>query len=327
MSDRPVIVRLDVRSLPMSDAERQLLEAVPHRLVEVPESDPEIVRAAEVVMVVSSPLPAPLIAGMQHCRLISRIGTGVDKIAVASATQAGIIVNNLPGAFTDEVADHTLALLLAMARRVPQLDRAARQGHRPAGTAGIHRLAGQTVGIIGFGNIGRAVAKRCQAFGLRVIACDPFLPTADVPLVKLPALLAEADFICPLCPLTEETRGLLALPEFWQMKRTAILINTGRGELVNEDDLTVALREGLIQSAALDVFGIVNVFDGAGFSTAHPLFHLDNVLLTPHFGSASVESAHDCRRRAAQAAVDVLSGRWPEHPVNPEVHPRLPLQK
>ena len=274
-----MVVRLDVQTLPMSDEERRILASVGHRLVEVQESDDEIVREADAVMVIGSSLPPAVVAGMSRCRIISRIGTGVDKIDIAGATRQGIVVNNLPDVFTNEVADHTLALLLAAARKVPFLDRAMRQGRRPTGIGGIHRLAGQTVGIIGFGNIGRAVAKRCEAFGLRVLAFDPHLSSAEVTLTDLPTLLAESDYVCPLCPLTAGTRGMLAMPQFRQMKRSAILINTGRGELLNEDDLAVALRDGVIQFAALDVFGIVNVFDSAGFSTEHPLFKLDNVLL------------------------------------------------
>ena len=111
------------------------------------------------------------------------------------------------------------------------------------------------------------------------------------------------------------------MPQFRKMKRTAVLVNTGRGELTNEGDLAVALKEGIIRYASLDVFGIVNVFAEEGFSTAHPLFKLENVLLTPHMGAASEEAILDCRLRASQAVADVLAGKWPEHPVNPDVKP------
>ncbi len=114
---------------------------------------------------------------------------------------------------------------------------------------------------------------------------------------------------------------MLAMPQFRQMKPTAVLVNTGRGELINEDDLAAALKEGIIRYAALDVLGVVNVFAADGFPTDHALFKLDNVLLTPHVAAASEEAALDCQRRGAQAVVDVLSGRLPEHPVNPDVKP------
>jgi len=159
-----------------------------------------------------------------------------------------------------------------------------------------------------------------------VLALDPSLTPElaaqeGVTRADLDTLLAESDYLCPLCPLLPQTRGMLAMPQFRKMKPTAVLVNTGRGELVNEDDLAAALRDGAIRYAALDVFGIVNVFGEEGFSTDHPLFELDNVLLTPHVAAASEEAGADCRRRAAQAVVDVLRGVWPEHTVNPAVTP------
>lgn len=333
-SVKPYVVRLNAQTLPMSDEERRTLAVLEPRLAEVETAGDdallEMLRDADAVVIVSAYLRPPVVAALNRCKIISRSGTGVDKIDVAGATRKGIIVNNLPDAFTDEVADHTLALLLAAARRLPFLDRLMRQGRTLRGDGGIHRLARQTAGIVGLGHIGRAVARRCRAFGLRVLACDPCLtPEAaareGVTAVNLDTLLAEADYVCLLCPLTASTRGMLAMPQFKKMKPSAILVNTGRGELVNEDDLAVALRDGVIQFAALDVFGVVNIFDANGFSTDHPLFKLDNALLTPHFGSNSVEALLDSRRRAAQAVVDVLSGKWPEHPVNPEVTPWFPM--
>lgn len=130
--------------------------------------------------------------------------------------------------------------------------------------------------------------------------------------------------LCLLCPLLSTTRGMLAMPQLRQMKPTTALINTGRGELVNEDDLAEALRVGTIRYAALDVFGMVNVFDAKGFPTDHPLFTLDNVLFSPHVAAASQEGAVDNRRGGAQAVVDVLSGKWPEHPVDPMSNPGFP---
>lgn len=326
----PRIVRLNARTLPLSAEERATLAALGGELVEVEGAgDGEALSAcrdADAILIVSAYLRGPVIEQLTQCKIISRIGTGVDKIDIAAATRKGIIVNNLPNAFTEEVADHTLALLLAAARRIKFLDAEMRQGRKPLDLPQIHRLSAQTVGIIGFGLIGRAVARRCKAFGMRVIANDPCLtPEAakreGVAPSDLDTLLAESDYLCPLCPLLPETRGMLALPQFRKMKPTAVLVNTGRGELTNEDDLARALREGTIRYAALDVFGVVNVFGADGFPTHHELFKLDNVLLTPHVSAASVEAADDCRRRGAQAVVDVLSGRWPEHAVNAEVKP------
>jgi len=326
----PLVVRLNALTLPMDGGERQALAPLQARLLEIEGGDDaevlEACREADAVMIISAYLHTAVIRALKRCRIISRIGTGVDKIDIAAATGKGIIVNNLPDVFTEEVADHTLALLLAAARQLKALDQTMRQGRKPNSIEHFHRLACQTVGIVGFGLIGKAVARRCKAFGLRVLACDPVLTPevadlAGVAATDLNTLLAESDYLCLLCPLLPSTRGMLALPQFRRMKCTAVLVNTGRGELCNEDDLATALRDGLIRYAALDVFGAINVFAAGGFPTGHPLFGLDNVLLSPHMAAASEEAAADCRRRGAQAVVDVLSGRWPEHPVNPEVKP------
>ena len=335
MTKSPVIVRLNAHTVPMSDTERTLLAPLNGEIVEIEgASEAEVLTAcgeADAIMIVSACLRAGVIRELTRCRIISRIGTGVDKIDVEAATRKGIVVNNLPDAFTEEVADHTLALLLAAARQLAVLDRHMRQGRKPPSAANFHRLAAQTVGIIGFGLIGQAVARRCKAFGLRVLANDPRLTPecaaeAGVAVADLDALLAESDYVCPLCPLMPSTRRMLAMPQFLKMKRSAILVNTGRGELTDEDDLATALKTGIIRYAALDVFGVVNVFGENGFPTDHALFELDNVLLTPHVAALSEESLANACRRGARAVVDVLGGRWPEHPANPTVRPTFPLQ-
>lgn len=325
----PRVVRLNSRTLPPSEEERMLLATLGGELIEVEgATDAEALSAcrdADAILIVSAYLRGPVISEMTRCKIISRIGTGVDKIDIDMATRRGIIVNNLPNVFTDEVADHTLALLLAAARQLKILDHEMHQGRRPS-LSHIHRLNAQTVGILGFGLIGRAVAKRCRAFGMRVLAHDPCLTPElaaqeGVIIAPLDTLLAESDYLCPLCPLMPQTRGMLAMPQFKKMKPTAVLVNTGRGELTNEGDLAMALKEGIIRYASLDVFGIVNVFNESGFPTDHPLFKLDNVSMTPHTAAGSEEGMAECRRRGAQAVVDVLRGNWPEHAVNPTVKP------
>ena len=245
----PRVVRLNARTLTMDETERSLLATLDAELIEVEgATDTEVLdacRAADAILIVSAYLRGTVIAELTRCKIISRIGTGVDKIDIDAATRQGIIVNNLPNVFTDEVADHTLALLLAAARQIKFLDREMRQGRRPLHLPDMHRLGAQTVGIIGFGLIGRAVARRCRAFGLRVLAHDPCLTPElavreGVTVADLDTVLAESDYLCPLCPLLPQTRGMLALPQFRKMKRTAVLVNTGRGELANEDDLAAA---------------------------------------------------------------------------------------
>jgi D-3-phosphoglycerate dehydrogenase len=330
METTPTIVRLNARTVPMGEVEHKTLAPLAPRLLQIEGvSDAEILEAcheADAILIISAYLRGPVIAGLRRCKVISRIGTGVDKIDVEAATRQGIIVNNLPDVFTEEVADHTMALLLAAARQIKFLDCEMRLGRQPRSLEHFHRLAVQTVGIVGFGLIGRAVARRCKPFGLRVLASDPCLTPElaareSVEMADLARLLAESDYVCPLCPLLPSTRGMLAMPQFRQMKPTAVLVNTGRGELTNEDDLAAALAQGVIRYAALDVFGVVNVFAEEGFPTDHPLFRLGNVLLTPHVAAASEEARLDCQRRAAQAVVEALAGRWPEHPVNPDVRP------
>lgn len=303
------ILRLNVQTFPMNAEERAVFAPLQPEIVE---TETEIVPDVDAVMVVSAALPASAIAQLKRCRIISRLGTGVDKIDVAAATRAGIVVTNLPDFCTEEVADHTLALLLAAARQLPAYDREMRRGQRVI-TRSLHRLAGQTLGIIGYGRIGRAVAQRAQAFGLNILAHDPAYPAS----VTLDELLGRSDYVCLLCPLTEQTRGMFGREQFQKMKRSAVFINTGRGEVVVEPELVEALRTAVIRFAALDVHDGIDVFTADGFATSHPLFGLENVLLTPHVAAVSEEAARDARVRGAQAVVDVLSGRQPKHPVNP----------
>ncbi len=337
MSDenRFTVLRLNSLTIPPSDEERRILSAINAQIIEIEGVDDEEISSAaknaDAIMIVSSYLRTQAIRQLKKCRVICRMGTGVDKIDVEEATRKGIIVTNIPDAFTEEVADHTMALLLAAARQIKLLEGEIRKGRRTLNIPNMHRLSTQTVGIIGFGLIGRAVAKRCKAFGLRVLANDPGLTPEiaareDVIMADLDTVLSESDYLCPLCPLLPQTRHMLAMPQFKKMKRTAVLVNTGRGELTDEDHLAKALMEGVIRFAAIDVFGIVNVFAPEGFPTSHELFKLDNVLMTPHMAAASEEALSSCKIRSAQAVADVLDGQWPRHPVNPQVKPWFPIR-
>ena len=332
----PLVVRLNAETFPMSSEEREPLAAFGAEVIQIEGStDDEIVATAcdaDGVMLISAYLHGPVIERLSRCRIISRLGTGVDKIDVEQATRQGILVANVPDFCTEEVADHTMALLLAAARRLKFFERQMRRGRQPHDLRYMHRLSTCTLGIVGFGRIGRAVARRAKAFGMRVLACDPQLTEADawregVNAADLGRILGESDYLTLLCPLLPSTRGMLGLHEFRRMRPGAVLVNTGRGELVKEDDLVTALREGIIRYAALDVFAGIGVFAPGGFPTDHPLFSLENVLLTPHVAAYSEESAVDVRVRGTQAVLDVLSGRWPSHLVNPEVVPWFPTSK
>lgn len=335
MNKNPVVVRLNAITSPMSDEEKAILAAIAADIREMEGSDDEEILSAclpaDAIMIVSAYLHGPVIKSLANLKVISRLGTGVDKIDVEEATRQGIVVANLPDFSTEEVADHTMALLLAAARQLKVYDVSMRQGIKPKTVDHIHRLAVQKLGIIGFGRIGRAVAKRAQAFGLDVMIVDPAVTMqqaehAKVTLVDFDTILAISDYLCLLCPLTPATRQMVTLKDLKKMKPSAVLVNTGRGELVNEQDLVFALRNGIIRYASLDVFGEINVFAEQGFATEHPLFSLDNVLLTPHVSAHSEESGINARVGGARAVVEVLSGRYPAHVVNPEVVPRIPLQ-
>jgi len=320
-----IVLRLNAKTFPVKPEERRILATVDATVIEVEQPD-ECARLEEVdaVMIVSAYLRAPTIRQLTRCRIISRIGTGTDKIDVEQASAQGIMVANVPDFATHEVADHTLALLLSASRRLKFYEARMRTGQRPFDTLGIRRLSTQTLGIIGFGHIGQAVAERARSFGLRILVCDPAVSPVraaeqGVTVVDKDRILAESDYLCLLCPLMSATRGMLAMPEFQKMKREAVLINTGRGELVNERDLAEALKTGVIAYAGLDVFGEINVFGPDGFPCDHPLFGLDNVQLTPHVAANSREALDEVQTRAAQAVADVLSGKKPPHLINPKV--------
>jgi D-3-phosphoglycerate dehydrogenase len=274
-----------------------------------------------------------VIAGLTRCRVIARLGAGVDRIDVATATRCGIVVSNVPDFCLAEQAEHTLALLLAWARRLPYMTDAMRRGdwsarHHP----GVHRLAGQTLGLVGFGASARAVAERARGFGLHLLAWarnpakhEKAARTAGCELVELDHLLRESDFVSIHLPLTDETRHLVDARRLALLKPTAVLLNTARGAIVDEAALVAALRDRRIAGAGLDVFEGIDVFAAQHGPAKHPLLELDNVILTPHCAGSSVESTRESKVRGVRNAADVLLGCWPPHVVNPEVRPRWPL--
>ena len=321
----PKIVRLNAETFPVTESERRILESVNAEIIEaeLPEDCVDI-GEADAIIIVSAYLKRPVIDKLKKCRIISRMGTGTDKIDIGAATEKGILVANVPDFSTEEVADHTMALLLSAARRLKYYEMSMRAGCQPHDMDNMHRLSTRTLGLIGFGKIAQSVARRAMAFGMRIIANDPRgAPAdgtfADVEFCSRNKVLKEADYLSLLCPLTPSTRGMIGADEFAAMKRSAVLINTGRGELVDEAALAKALQEGIIRYAAIDVFGQINVFVRGGFETSHALFSLDNVQLTPHVAAYSQEAMEEVHQKAALAVVDVLSGRQPLNPVNPEL--------
>jgi D-3-phosphoglycerate dehydrogenase / 2-oxoglutarate reductase len=328
-----VAVRLDAVSYPVEESEHRELAIADAKLIAIEGQEPEeIVAAAEncdALLVISSSIPDAVVRRLSRCRVISRLGAGTDKIDVAEATQHGIVVANVPDFCTNEQAEHAFGLLLAWARRLPFMLDAMRRGNWTARNhAGVHRVAGQTLGLVGFGLSAQAMAARAVAFGMRVMAWtrDPAKYSAvaehsGATLVSLERVLAEADYVSLHVPLNSETRGLITAARIALMRPSAVLINTARGALVDEAALVSALKERRIGGAALDVFDGIDVFALPG----DPLLELDNVLLTPHCAGSSVESAIDSKTRGARHAAEVLLGRWPRHLVNPEVVPRYTL--
>lgn len=334
-------VRLNATTYPVEPGERAELAGVGCELVAVEGGrSEEVLQAAadcDALLVVSAYVPGSVIERLAHCQVISRLGAGTDRIDIDAATRAGIVVANVPDFCLNEQAEHTMALLLSLARRLPWMSAAmARCDWSARHDPGVHRIAGRTLGLVGFGTGAKAVAERARGFGLRLVAWartpDRHRPDAarlGVELVDLHRLLAEGDFVSIHLPLTPDTRHLLDADKLRLMKPTAVLVNTARGAIVDEAALVDALRTRQIAGAALDVFETVDVFNVPPDSLAardHPLMGLDNVILTPHCAGSSVESTLDSKVRGARHAAMVLRGEWPPSVVNPGVRPRFPLE-
>ncbi|HUE70739.1 MAG TPA: NAD(P)-dependent oxidoreductase [Pirellulaceae bacterium] len=322
---------------PVEPAEASELSRAGAALVALEGQHPDEILAAaadcDALLIVSSSVPAEVIGGLEKCRVISRLGAGTDKIDVAAATERGIVVANVPDFCIAEQAEHALALLLAAARQLPYMMDAMRTGNWTARShSGVHRVAGRTLGLVGFGASAQAVAKRAAALGLRIVAWartpekyEQIARTLNVELMELDPLLAGSDYVSLHLPLTAETTHLLDARRLALMQPAAVLINTARGALVEEAALVESLRTARIAGAALDVFEGIDVFALPGTPANHPLLDLDNVILTPHCAGSSVESSLDSKTRGARHAAEVLLGRWPPHVVNPEVTPRIAL--
>jgi D-3-phosphoglycerate dehydrogenase len=323
-------VRLNATTYPIEEVERQELARVGAELIGIEgQQSAEILSAAadcDALLVVSSSIPRDVVDGLRRCRVIARLGAGTDKIDVAAAARRGIVVTNVPDFCIHEQAEHTLALLLAFARQLPFMIDAMRRGNWMARShPEVHRVAGQTLGLIGFGASAQAVAVRAAAFGLQITAWarnpDKYREPAariGVTLRPLEEVLSSADWISLHLPLTAQTRGFLSAERFDRFQPHAVLINTARGGLVDEAALVERLRSRRIRGAALDVFEGINVFAEPGAATAHPLYDLDNVILTPHCAGSSVESSLDSKRRGARNAALVLAGQPPLHVVSLE---------
>jgi D-3-phosphoglycerate dehydrogenase len=262
-----------------------------------------------------------IINGLERCKVIALGTVGVDSVDIAAATARGIPVTNVPDTFIEEVADHTMLLILATYRRLVVMDKFVREGRWAEGRpllSEFPRLMGQTLGFVAFGHVARAVAVRARAFGIHMLAYDPYVEELvvsqyGVEPVDLTELLQRSDIVSMHAPATPDAHHLLTEHHFRQMKPEALFISTGRGPTVDEQALIRALKEGWIAAAGLDVL------EQEPPSPTNPLLKMDNVILTPHVASASARFDPVRKRRVGQEMALVLSGRWPRSCVNPSV--------
>ena len=307
------------------DVERKLLDGLADIVALKTKGPDEFIAEAHdcdaLLNTYAGPITAEVMARMSKCRIIARYGIGVDTIDLDAATRAGIIVTNNPTYCIDEVAEHTVALLLACARKVAVYDRVVRAGRwEIAPGKPIFRLSGRTLGIVGFGNIGRQVAMRAKGFGMRVLYADPFVAEGqfDAPgtKVELNELLGQSDFVSLHPPLTRETRKIIDARTLSRMKPTAFLINCSRGPIVDTDALVRALDAKTIAGCALDTT------EPEPLPDPHPLRGRDNVIVTPHVAWHSEQAMVGLQARAPNEVRRVLTGEWPLNVVNRDVKGR-----
>ncbi|GCF10916.1 C-terminal binding protein [Dictyobacter arantiisoli] len=308
------------------DIERAIIEGAGIELVAAQcKSEDDVIetaRDANAIIAQYATIGARAITALTRCRVIARYGTGVDIVDVDAATQHNILVTNVPNNWCEnEVADHAMTLLLTVARKIRNYDHATRAGvwHWQSGQP-IHRLHGRILGLLSFGAIAQAIATRATGFGMRIITHDPYRPPEDITAhgatpVSFDALIEQADYLMIQAPLTAQTRNLIDETQLRRMKPEAILINTARGPIVNDQALYRALKEGWIAAAGLDDIE-EEPAKLRNWTPTNPLFGLDNVIITPHAAYYSEEAIHFVRDFAAQEVVRVLTGKPPLSPVN-----------
>ena len=338
MNRKKVVAQLPAHVRPGDVAERYgpELEALSPiaDLVEVQGSDAEAFArgARDADAIITSwgiQFDREIIARLEKCVVIGVGSVGVDMVDVAAATDAGIVVTNVPDVFIEEVADHAMMLLLAAGRRIRVMEKTIVSGdwYRGRGVLeAVPRLMGQTLGLFAYGNIARCTARRAMAFGMRVIAHDPYvseltLSEDGVEPVGFTELLERSDYLSIHAPLNEETRHRFDAEAFARVKPTAVLINTARGPIVDESALIDALNGGQLAAAGLDVLEIEPI------QQDNPLLQMDNVVLTPHVASATSRMRPETRRRVGREVALVLRNRWPRSCVNPTVLPKVPLER
>jgi D-3-phosphoglycerate dehydrogenase len=308
---------------PSLDPEREVLEQAGFELVVAPDSSEETLTElagdVDAIMFCFAGVTAKVLRAARKCVVASRYGIGVDNIDIPVCTELGIVVTNVPDYCIDEVTDHTMGMIIALNRRLAVHSQEVKTGNwanvrldRP-----MRRMRGATIGIVGYGRIGRAIAAKAVAFGLNILAYDPYLSpgadTGDARTVSLDELLAESDFVTVHVPLTDATRHLIGRDQLAAMKQDAILVNAARGGLVDETALAEALESGHLAGAGLDVM------EPAPPDPRHPLLKQENVIVTPHTAFFSQASTLELETRTAWEVVRVADGGEPENFINPDV--------
>ncbi len=293
------------------DLEKSELDKIGAFLVESSSNNEEdiisVAEDADALLVGYANISKKIIRSLKKCRIIARYGIGVDNIDIRAADHYGIYVTNVPDYCVDEVSNHTFALILALSRKIVNINSSVKKGiwsysiHRP-----IYRVYGKVLGLIGFGKIARVLVKKVKNFGFEILVYDPYVSSRilkeyDVKYASLNEIFQKSDYISLHAPLTNETRYIINKKELKMMKETAYLINTSRGLLVDEDALFIALKEKWISGAALDV-----LTNEKEINSNHPLLKLENIILTPHMAFYSEESIKDLRFKAVNEVVRAL---------------------
>jgi D-3-phosphoglycerate dehydrogenase len=314
---------------PTLDIERAILEPLPARLLVARTGEEgdllQLAPQADAILTCWKRVTERVIDAAPRCRIIVRYGIGLDNIAVEHATRLGIPVTNAPTYCLEEVAEHALALMLALARRITRFDRAFRAGgYSAVPFAGMRRLGGKNLGIIGYGNIGRTLARKARGIGFHIVVHDPAvqsLPREEGRVVDLDTLLSESDFISVHAPLIPATRNLIGKAALEKIKPGAFVVNTSRGGLVDPDAVLEALDSGRLAGAALDVFPVEPP------DLSHRLFQHPHFIGTPHAAFYSEESVRDLQHISAGQVRDALTGKVPSPIVNPDYAKHTPRFK
>ncbi|MGZ4722683.1 MAG: phosphoglycerate dehydrogenase [Ilumatobacteraceae bacterium] len=289
-----------------------IMRIAPKRGARSPDELLALCADAAGAIVSTDPFTAGVLRASPDLQVIARVGVGVDSIDVNAATELGVAIATTPGANETTVADHAVSMMLALLRRIPANDAEVRRGEwNRTGVYAPKLLTGATVGLVGYGNIGRRVAQRLAGFDVELLVADPAMDGSESPrAVELTELLSRADIVSLHCPLMPSTRHLIDEEALRQMRPHALLVNTSRGEVVDEGALFRALKDGVIAGAALDVFEIEPPNDS-------PIMDLPNVVVSPHVAGISTTSLAEMTRRATASVIDVLAGRVPDGLANP----------